>query len=115
MRNMTPYMARNTSNMPPLPTLNAGLRKKRMSSIGSSGVELPQHEPGSTAAATPNAARVAGADQPCSGASIRPNTSVEIPTMESSAPSGSSLPCSGSRDLGTKNQPPTSASAITGT
>ena len=38
-----------------------------------------------------------------------------MPTIDSSAPIGSSRLSSGSRDLGTRNQPPTNASAITGT
>ncbi len=36
MRNITPYIDRKIRIMPPVPVLNAGLRKKRMSSIGSS-------------------------------------------------------------------------------
>ena len=35
--------------------------------------------------------------------------------IESTAPSGSSLPCSGSRDVGTRNQPATNATAMIGT
>ena len=35
--------------------------------------------------------------------------------IDSTAPSGSSLPCSGSRDFGTRNHPATSASAMIGT
>ena len=52
---------------------------------------------------------------PLSGAWMSPYTSDEIPTIERTAPTGSSWPCSGSRDLGTRNQPATSASAMIGT
>ena len=57
---------------------------------------------------------VCGAAHPFSGAWISPNTSDEIPMIERIAPGGSSRPCSGSFDFGTRNQPLMNAMAMIG-
>src|SRR5436853_7200781 len=85
-----------------------------MSSIGCSLCSSHRTKSARTTTAIPNAATVTGAVHPLSGASMNPYTSADTPTIESSAPSGSIALSSGSRDLGTKNQPPTNATAITG-
>ena len=61
--------------------------------------------PARTTTAKPSAASVSTLPHPFSGASISPYTSATIPTMERSAPIGSRLASSGSRDLGTRNFP----------
>ena len=85
-----------------------------MSSIGSSVCSSQNTKAVSTTAPTANAANVAAAVHPTSGAWMNPNTTADTPTIDRSAPTGSIRLSSGSRDLGTKNQPPTNASAITG-
>ena len=107
-------MARNTSSMPPLPVLKLGFRKKRMSSMGTSVCSSHSTNIASTTNETTNAPTVCGAPHPLSGAWMSANTSDEMPTIESSAPMGSSFASSGSRDFGTRNQPPTSARAMIG-
>ena len=72
MSSITPYMARNTSIMAPLPTLNAGLRKYRMSSMGDFVWSSQSTKSVSTTTAVANAAIVTGATQPLSGASMKP-------------------------------------------
>ena len=62
-----------------------------------------------------NATSVAVLVQPSLGASMSPYTSATIPTMDSTAPIGSSAASSGSRDFGTRNTPATSATAMIGT
>ena len=46
---------------------------------------------------------------------MSPYTSDTIPTIDSSAPIGSSAASSGSRDVGTRNQPAISATTMIGT
>src|SRR3954470_4804626 len=85
-----------------------------MSSMGSSVCSSHHPNTARNSPAMANAPSVTGAPHPCSGAWINPNTRVDTPTIDSSAPTGSSWLSFGSRDLGTKNQPPMIASAITG-
>ncbi len=51
---------------------------------------------------------------PWMGASITPHRIEASPTIDSSAPTGSNRGADGSLESGTKNQPPTSASATIG-
>ena len=101
--------------MPPLPALNAGLRNKRMSSIGSSTRISHATNAASTTIAMANAPRVGPLLQPCSGAWMRPYTSCAMPTIESTAPIGIERRLLGVARRGTRNRPPTSASAMIGT
>ncbi len=71
MRNSTPYMPRKTRIIPPVPTLNDGLRKKRMSSIGSFTRNSHRAKMDRTTADRANAPSVTVLVQPLSGASIR--------------------------------------------
>jgi hypothetical protein len=64
--------------------------------------------------ANANAPSVTGANQPSSGAWMSPKTRLDTPTIDRSAPIGSSSACAGSRDFGTKNHPPAIARAMTG-
>lgn len=71
IRNITPYMARKTSTMPPVPVLNAGLRKYRMSSIGSRRRSSQRQNTASTTSTIANAPIVSMFAHPLLGASIR--------------------------------------------
>ncbi len=115
MRNITPYIATNTRIMPPVPVLNAGMRKKCMSSMGSGVCNSHATNNDSTTIAIANASRVPTLIHPLSGASMSPYTRATMPMIESTAPIGSNCDSSGSRDLGTRNLPAISAKAITGT
>src|SRR5258707_599655 len=115
MRNITPYSARNTRIIPEVPTENAEFRKNCMSSIGTSTCSSQTTNRASTTPDTANDRRTPRLVQPVSGAWMRPYTNDEMPTMDSSAPAGSSFACLGSLDVGTKNQPATSASVTIGT
>ena len=90
MRNITPYIDKKIRIMPHVPVLKAGLRKKRMSSIGSSTRSSHATNRLSATTATANATSVEALPQPSCGASIKPYTSETIPTIESNAPIGSS-------------------------
>ena len=85
-----------------------------MSSIGSDVWRSHSTKTVSTTAATANAPSVIGAVHPLSGASMSPYTSDEMPTIDRSAPTGSSAASCGSRDLGTRNQPPMNATVMIG-
>src|SRR5947207_15121408 len=68
-----------------------------------------------TTAAIPKAVRINGSDQPCEGASMIPKTSEVSPTIDRTAPTGSSRGAEGSVELGTINRPAMSAKITTGT
>ena len=53
-------------------------------------------------APTANAPSTSGSVQPFDGPSMMPNSSDPRPTIDSTAPSGSSWPWLGSRDVGTR-------------
>ncbi len=76
-----------------------------MSSIGD--VLWRSHSTNATSvtAAITKAAITWSDDQPFSGPSMIPNSSVASPTIDSTAPTGSSRDCLGSRDLGMMNAP----------
>ena len=100
MRNITPNIARNTSIMPPVPVLNAGLRKYAHVEHRLVGVQLPEHEQREHDDARSRTRRASPAlAQPLSGASMSPYTSDEMPTIESTAPTGSSARLFGVRRL----------------
>src|SRR5947199_10655498 len=69
----------------------------------------------STTAARPKAVRINGSVQPCEGASMIPKTSETSPTIDRTAPTGSSTGAEGSLELGTINRPAMSAKITTGT
>src|SRR4051812_16970730 len=114
MRNITPNIDRNTSTIPPVAVLKAGFRKYDMSSIGSDTRFSQSTNTVSTTTLIANAASVDVLVHPLSGASIRPYTSDEIPTIDSPAPTRSSFASSGSLDFGTRNTPSTSAARMIG-
>ncbi len=101
--------------MAPLAALKRGLRKNRMSSIGWSVWSSQATNAPSNASPTANPARIAGAVQPCDGASITAHRKVASPAIDSSAPIGSSGGADGSRESGTSIQPPIRAMMTTGT
>src|SRR3954467_14226035 len=115
MRNITPNIDKKTRTIPPVAVLNAGLRKYAMSSMGSVTRFSHSTKTVSTTALTANDANVDVLDHPLSGASMRPYTSDEIPTIDRPAPTRSSLASSGSFDLGTRNTPRTRAVRMIGT
>ena len=91
-RNITPNIARKSRIIPPEPVLNAGCRNRCMSSIGSSGAQLPEDEDGEDDDGDARRRSSVGAlSQPRSGASMRPKTRATIPMIDSTAPTGSSL------------------------
>ena len=59
----------------------------------------------STMTPMPNAPRTSVEPQPRLGPSMTPHSSVERPTIDSTAPTGSSLGADGSLELGTKKKP----------
>ncbi len=83
--------------------------------MGSSHRSSHQTNTASTATPTTNAESVLADAQPTWGAWISPYTTDTMPTTESAAPKGSSRPCSGSWDLGTRKRPATSATIRIGT
>src|SRR5436305_13708210 len=86
-----------------------------MSSIGSRECSSQATKSASTTPAIANETSVVGLPQPFPGASMSPYTSATMPMIDGTAPIGSRLAGSGSRDFGTKNLPATSAIRITGT
>ena len=94
-------MAKNVSVMALLAAVKRGFWKKRMSSIGVGVVQLPQDERrrGDDADDEPGEHERVGSS-PSSGPSMMPNSSEPRPTIDSTAPSGSSLDWAGSRDVG---------------
>ena len=101
--------------MAPLAAVNRGFSKKRMSSIGLEECSSHNTKAPSTTAPTANAVSVAGRGPPLVGASMTPQRKVARPTIDSRAPTGSSLGADGSRESGTRNQPPTRATMTIGT
>src|ERR1700737_2123056 len=86
-----------------------------MSSMGSPTRSSHQAKMASTTAAAAKAVTVVALAQPLSGASMSPYTSETIPITERTAPTGSSGASFGSLDLGTRNRPAMSATAMIGT
>src|SRR4051794_27306384 len=82
-----------------------GLRKKRTSSMGLVTWVSQKTKRHRKTMPSPKAVTTAGSPQPTSGASMMPKSSVASMIMDSTAPTGSSLPSSGSRELGTKKKP----------
>ena len=110
-----PYKAKNMKTMPPDATENRSSRNSARFSIGL--VERISHQrktPRSTAAMA-KASSVSALAQPWSGASMMAYTSVPRPRIDSSAPGGSSLPSSGSRDVGRMKRPAMRAPMTIGT
>src|SRR5947209_8670658 len=86
-----------------------------MSSMGSSTRFSHTTKPTRTTAATPKASSVEALPQPFSGASISPYTRATMPTIERTAPPGSTRASSGSLDRGTSTHPATRARTMNGT
>ncbi len=101
--------------MPPVPVLKPRLRNSRMSSMGLSTRSSHQQNTARTIAPMAKAVSVVLLPQPCCGAWMRPYTIEEMPMIESSAPRGSRLACSGSRERGTRMAPATRAMPMMGT
>ena len=97
-----------------LAALNRGLAKKWTSSMGWSVRSSQAMNPPMNAAAAAKAARVVPSVQPRTGASMMAHTRMTSPTIESSAPMGSSPRGEGSLDSGTKRRPPVKARATIG-
>ncbi len=107
-------MAKNSSVMPALAALKRGLRQTVMSSIGLGVVRSQTAKPASTIAAAANIPRINGSVQPRSGAWMIAYTSATRPTIDKSAPNGSSLGFDGSREVGMRITPAMSAVATIG-
>src|SRR3954452_2187782 len=86
-----------------------------MSTIGSSTWSSQVTNAASTTNAMANDAIVLALPQPFVGASISPYTRATMPTIDSSAPIGSSRASCGSRDFGITNLPKIRAMMMTGT
>ncbi len=115
MRNHIPNMAKNVSAIVVVPTLNAGLEKKRKSSMGVGHARSHAMNATTAAAATTNPAIVSGSVHPSSGPSMIPNNNAPSPTIDSSAPSRSKGAPLGSLDVGTSTATSASAIAVIGT
>ncbi len=93
---------------------NRGLRNTLMSSIGWAECCSQRTNPMRAMAAITNEATTMSLDQPFSGPSMMPNSSVASPTIDRIAPNGSSRVCLGSRDFGMTKAPRMSAVAPIG-
>src|SRR5581483_2843169 len=113
--NSTPNSAKNATVIAPLAALNRGFWKKCMFSIGLGLLSSQIMKATSTIAPMKKPVRISGAVQPCDGASMIAHRNAVNPTIDSSAPSGSSLGAAGSRDSGTRTQPATSPMITIGT
>src|SRR6478609_2250250 len=108
-------MAKNTSVIAVVAAVNRGFLKNRRSSIGSLAFSSQNTNPSSTTIANANVTNVCVDVQPLSGPSMIPYTNAASPTIDSSAPSGSSGAWIFSRDLGMRKKPATSAITTTAT
>src|SRR5215211_6963092 len=100
--------------MPELAAVKRGFLKNVTSSIGCSTRDSHQANEPSATAATANAVSVCDEAQPAPGASMIAQTSVMSPTIESNAPTTSSLALVGSFDVGIKKNPVSNANATIG-
>ena len=107
-------MAKKTSVMPPDDTAKRGFWNSRRSSIGWRLRHSHTHERTSTMAAPPNHSSDSTLTQPWLGASMMAYTSALRPTIDSSAPTGSSGVSVESFDFGTSTYPATRATAMIG-
>src|SRR5580704_8129081 len=112
---MTPNRQKYSEVTARLAAVNLGLVNTRRSSIGVRRCSSTPTKPASTVSEAAKATRTTGLVHPRLGPSMMAYTSAESPTMDSSAPGGSSGAWAASRDVGTRNTPATSATAQTGT
>ncbi len=113
-KNRTPIRAKKTNVIERLAALKRGLRNTVTSSIGCGVRRSQAMKVASPARPTAKAARIDGAPQPRSGASITAQTIADRAAIDRPAPATSSLGFSGSRDSGTNAATPTSATATIG-
>ena len=95
--------------------VNVAPRNSRTSSIGCSRVSSHHTNPVPATTAPTNAARTGPLVHPLSGAWMNANTSDEMVTIDSAAPTRSRCTPSGSRDSGTSRTPRSSATITIGT
>ena len=95
-------MAKNVSVMALLAAVKRGFWKNRMSSIGDGVCSSQAMKHAMATVPRTNPPSTSGSVQPFDGPSMMPNSSDPRPTIDSTAPSGSSLPWLGSRDVGTR-------------
>ncbi len=95
-------MAKNVSVMALLAAVKRGFWKNRMSSIGVGVCSSQRMNDAMATTPTTKPPSTSGSVQPFAGPSMMPNSSEPRPTIDSTAPSGSSLPWFGSRDVGTR-------------
>ena len=109
-----PNRAKNTRVMPPEATANRGFWKRWRSSIGCRLCSSHRMNATMNTAAMPNHSADSALIQPWCGPSMIAYTSELIPTIDSTAPSGSSGEPLESFDLGTRIQPAMRAAAMIG-